>query len=403
MCHAPIVVPEVGGAEAHRCGATTRSMREAAERCVASGPDRVVLVSPHSPRHGRDWAAWEGSLRGSLARFRHKRERVDLPPDPAAIRELGVERGLRGELDHGAVVPLLFLTRAGWRGPTVVLAPPSPLGDAEQIGGALAAITGNTALIASGDMSHRLSEEAPAGYDPRARSFDRAFVEALRRGDWQGAIEAPEREIAAEDVIDSTKVAMASIQDPRSSEVLSYEGPWGVGYTVAVLHQAKPPLWAVARGAVGNRIRGDLWRLPDGGPPAQGVFVTIRRQGELRGCTGRMRPDAEFLYHEIAEIAIGSATRDRRFEPVRAWELPELRYEVSMLGDAERVVDSGVIDPKKHGVVVKLGDRRGVLLPALPHVDTAAKAIGLALRKAGIDPAEAYELARFRCRKVVQP
>ena len=378
-------------------------MREVADRCVASGPDRVVLVSPHSPRHGRIWGAWEGPLSGSLARFRHARERVDLPPDPTAIRALGLERGIRGELDHGAVVPLLFLARSGWRGPTVVLAPPWPLGDAEEIGGALAAIPGNTAVIASGDMSHRLSVEAPAGYDPQAQAFDRAFVGALRRGDWKGALGAPEREVAAEDVIDSTRTAMASIEDARSSAVLSYEGPWGVGYTVAVLHDEKPPLWAIARGAIESHIRGDAWRQPQGGPAARGVFVTLRKEGELRGCTGRLRPDAELLFHEIADIAVGSATRDGRFERVAVWELPELRYEVSLLGDAEPVEDSEMIDPRKHGVVVRLGKRRGVLLPAVEHVDTAAKAIGIALRKAGIDPRERYELARFRCRRVVQP
>ncbi len=378
-------------------------MNEVAQRCVAAAPDRVVVISPHSPRHRSIWGGWQGPIAGDLARFGHAEARLSLPPDPEALRALAPGHLPRGELDHGAVVPLLFLRRADWEGPTVVLAPPYPLDEDDAWGEALARLPGRTAVIASGDMSHRLREDAPAGYHPRAAEFDRSFVRALRRAAWRSALEAPARAEAAEDVIDSTRVAMVAAGGPLASEVLSYEGPWGVGYTVAILHDARPALYAIARCAVGCHVRGDRTRIPDRGPPGRGIFVTIRKGGELRGCSGRLRPAGEWLYREVAEVAVSSATRDPRFQAVEEEELPRLRYEVSSLGEIEPVADRSLLDPRVDGVIVSAGERRGVLLPALPFVESADQAIAIALRKAGIDPSEPFELKRFRAQKTTQP
>lgn len=404
MCHAPIVLPEVGGRDARECARTTRAMREVAARAVAAAPDRIVLVSPHSPRRHHEWSAWRGRHAGDLAAFGAPRVRVDLPDAPEVAEVLGLPAILSGEpLDHGAMVPLSFLWAAGWRGPTAILSLPWEDADARAVGEKLAALPGRTVVIASGDMSHRLQTDAPAGYHPRARDFDRAFVTALEQADWAAALGAPWREEAAEDVVESTAFAMGAAGAPRNPEVLSYEGPFGVGYTEAVLAEERPPLYAVARQAIRAALRRELYEPPPDDRPAAGVFVTLRKDGALRGCVGSIVPQSASLYEEIARMAPEAALADDRFPPVEAAELPDLQLEVSVLEPPEPVDDPATLDPAVWGVIVTSGWKRALLLPDIEGIDTVEQQLHAVRRKAGIRPDAPVRLERFRVRKEVQP
>jgi aromatic ring-opening dioxygenase LigB subunit len=140
-------------------------------------------------------------------------------------------------------VPLWFAAEAGWNGPTVVVI----LNSADQktviaLGETIAEAAGCTnrrvALIASGDMSHRLTIGAPLGYDPRGREFDAWLVNALRRGAYRDLLQLDPQldESAAQDVIGPLLVVLAALEfSAAGSELLSYEGPFGVGYGVAIL------------------------------------------------------------------------------------------------------------------------------------------------------------------------
>ncbi|MCK6506643.1 AmmeMemoRadiSam system protein A [Myxococcota bacterium] len=409
MCHAPIVHPHVAGADAWRCLATTRAMREVAARAVAARPDRLVLVSPHSPRLPGTFAAWGGRHQGDLADFRAPEVAVDLPdaPEVALALHLPLVPSRGAWLDHGAVVPLAFLWEAGWRGPTAVLALPGrEPPDAQAIGRALAHLAGRTAVIASGDMSHRLKPGAPAGYDPEARSFDLAFVEALQEDDWPAALRAQPRARAAEDVVDSTAVAMAAAGAPQQAEVLAYEGPWGVGYAEAVLADPQPPLYAVARRAIRDLVAGRRRPPPADGPPSQGVFVSLHQQGELRGCMGHVEPRHGSLYEEVVDVARLAASRDPRFPPVRADELDGMEIEVSVLEPPEPAWGPQDLDPAVYGVIATSVDHPGrgaLLLPGLEGVDTVEQQLAIVRRKGGISPHEAVTLERFTVRKEAAP
>jgi aromatic ring-opening dioxygenase LigB subunit len=252
MCHAPIVVPAVGGDRGADCATTTAAMRAVAGRLVGHRPDVLVVLSPHTPRARDGWGVLEADpVRGDLSAFRAPRERVELPGAPEARARLHAEalrQGVRTAhlapqpLDHGAMVPLWFLHEAGWRGPTVVVALPWLDLDAAVFGRVLRDAAGDErwAILASGDMSHRLLPGAPSGYHPEARAFDAAFVERLRARDLRAlsTIDPALRELAAEDVVTSAAVAAAAV-DHRADgcEVLAYEGPFGVGYCEAVLFE----------------------------------------------------------------------------------------------------------------------------------------------------------------------
>jgi aromatic ring-opening dioxygenase LigB subunit len=229
-------------------------MEAAAARVLAAKPDAVVVVSPHAPRHAHAFlVATDARAEGDFGRFGVPEVGASFPGSPARARAI-VEEAQRsavpaaasplGTLDHGALVPLWFLAAAGYEGPTVWMALPMHTEHArsEAMGRAIreAAVASGErwAFIASGDMSHRLSPDAPAGFSPRAHEFDEAVCAAVDRGDVAEIrrIASPLRELAAEDVVDSLDVALGvTHHDNRGHETLSYEGPYGVGYLIAVL------------------------------------------------------------------------------------------------------------------------------------------------------------------------
>ncbi len=425
MCHAPIVMPEIAGARGRDCAATTTAMQRTAERLVEADPDLLVVVSPHAPRHPTAWGLHRGdTIHGSFARFGVPSVSAEFRGSPEAARaiaRLAIEAGLsctalsEEPLDHGALVPLYFMARAGWRGPTLVMALPYPgTGTEETMGQVLRRAAEHSgeqwAILASGDMSHRLLPDAPAGYHPRAAEFDRRFVDALRTKNYARACSPdPElRELAAEDVVDSVRVACGATDfDTQGAKVLSYEGPFGVGYTEAILSdRSSPPraLRDIARHALAQHL-GVASEAPAELPPAwrkpRAVFVTLRTpDGELRGCIGQLSPTEQTMAAEVSRFALAAATEDPRFPPLRPEELDGLRIEISVLEPPEPIDSAAALDPKRYGVVVSRGHRRGVLLPNIDGVDTIGEQVRIACQKAGIALDENPDLQRFLVRKV---
>jgi AmmeMemoRadiSam system protein A len=127
-----------------------------------------------------------------------------------------------------------------------------------------------------------------------------------------------------------------------------------------------------------------------------GVFVCIKKGGELRGCIGTFLPCCDNVASETIRNAISAAGQDPRFLPVGKEELGQLSYSVDVLSPPEKVRDLSELDPKEFGVIVSCGARRGLLLPDLDGVDTVEDQLRIARMKAGIMPGEEAELFRFR-------
>ena len=94
-----------------------------------------------------------------------------------------------------------------------------------------------------------------------------------------------------------------------------------------------------------------------------GAFVTLRKDGQLRGCIGQIEPSADPLWHVVRKMAIEAALKDTRFPVVRADELDDIEIEVSVLTKPEKINDPYKIELGRHGVIVKKGLRSGVFLP----------------------------------------
>ncbi len=132
-----------------------------------------------------------------------------------------------------------------------------------------------------------------------------------------------------------------------------------------------------------------------------GVFVSLHKKGRLRGCIGTYLPVRKNIAEEIVENAISAATRDPRFPPVQARELKDIEISVDVLSEPEPVKSLDELDPKKYGVIVSKGSRRGLLLPDLEGVDSVEYQLEIAKQKAGLYgfPLQELDIQRFTVKR----
>jgi AmmeMemoRadiSam system protein A/AmmeMemoRadiSam system protein B len=443
--HPPIMVPEVGHEAIVEVQGSIAAMGELTRRLIASGAKTVVLVSPHAPLDPRAFVAYDDPrLYGDFGNFHAPETTVEAPLDEELLSAIAQEAKTRDydvlnlrscELDHGTAVPLYFLLRNGWQGRVVALGYSFLTNEDHLRFGACVSNAADrvgrpVALVASGDLSHRLQPNAPAGYNPTAHLFDEEVVDALNANSPERIINIDQevRRIAGECGYRSMLVALGATQHcTPSCEVLSYEAPFGVGYLVAQITNQKTQsrsastqkrstgavdraaakegreLPRLARAAVETFVL--TGRAPK--PPANesgllaeraACFVSIKtRAGDLRGCIGTIEPSRDTLGEEVMVNALGAATRDPRFKPVTVDELSQLRYSVDILSTPEPAMFAD-LDAKVYGVIVEdeSGNRRGLLLPDLEGIDTAIRQVEIASRKAGIPSEAPVKLSRFR-------
>lgn len=131
-----------------------------------------------------------------------------------------------------------------------------------------------------------------------------------------------------------------------------------------------------------------------------GVFVCLKKKGQLRGCIGTIQPVTACAAQEAIRNAISSATEDPRFLPVVEHELDDLDYSVDVLCPPQKIKDLSELDVKRYGVIVMKGARKGLLLPDIEGVDTVEQQLRIAMLKAGIIPGEEdVEIHRFEVKR----
>lgn len=447
--HPPVLLPEVGGGREREIAATDRAMRTAAETVAAWQPDVIIVSSPHTILY-RDYfhiAPGDGAV-GDMSRFGAPEVLIQASYDTLLREEIirraeaeGLHAGTLGqrdsELDHGVLIPLYYLRKAGVRCPIVRmgLSGFSPL-DHYRLGkcvqDAVNALGRRAVFLASGDLSHKLKADGPYGYAPEGPQFDDAVTHTMASGDFLEflTIDPALCERAAECGLRSFQV-MAGALDGLAVEpqLLSHEGTFGVGYAIALFpvtgrddsrcyekdyllakndrlatRKANEDPWVkLARRSLETYVKTSqrLTSLPEDLPTEMttqqaGAFVSLHKNGQLRGCIGTIAPTCENLAWEIVQNAISACSRDPRFSPVRPDELDELEYSVDVLGAPEPVDSPAALDPKTYGVIVSCGGRRGLLLPDLDGVDSVEAQLSIALQKGGIRENEPYKIERFK-------
>ncbi len=445
--HPPILLPEVGRGEEKKLAATQAAYCEAMARVAAHKPDTVVLISPHAEVYLDYFHISPGAFaHGDMRHFRAPEIKVDVAYDTTFVQKLtalaqkaDIPAGTQGErdaaLDHATLIPLRYLNRfytdyklvrLGVSG----LSPAAHYGLGKCIAQAADALNKRVVIVASGDLSHKLKEDGPYGFVKEGPVFDEKVTAALGAGDFLTLLSLPQSlaDAAGECGLRAFLVMAGALDRfAVSHELLSYEGPFGVGYGVAYFdvtgrdesrafdvryeadmrsenaarRQNEDAYVRLARYAVEHYVRtGRCPPLPEALPDAllsrrAGVFVSIKAFGALRGCVGTFAPTTGSVAQEILQNGVSACAEDPRFPPVGASELDDLAYSVDVLGEVERVLSPLRLDPKRYGVIVQKGNKRGLLLPDLDGVDTAAQQIAIAKQKAGIGASEEVALSRF--------
>lgn len=444
--HPPLAVSEVGQGREAGISATLASFNEVAEEIASLKPDTIVLVSPHTVSYADYFHISPGSgAEGDFSQFGARDVRIKADYDEEFVDTLSTKAdganfpaGKLGEqdnrLDHGVTVPLYFINKryTGYKLVRIGISGES-LPEHYRLGILIAETSlelgRRTVFIASGDLSHKLKSDGPYGFAAEGSEFDKMITESASSGDFLRWLKT-ERSFAdsAGECGLRSFIIMAGALDGKSVKpaLLSYEGPFGVGYAVCKFsvtgnapdrHFDKEYMnYEKERLGLIKASEGEYARLArhaaeyyvknkkDIDIPADlsgemlsnkaGVFVSVKKRGALRGCIGTIQPVADNIALEIIRNARSAVSADPRFSPVSESELGLLTYSVDILGSPE-VTDFAGLDPYKYGVIVTSGHKRGLLLPNLEGVDTAEEQVRIAREKAGISAGESCTLERF--------
>lgn len=452
--HPPLMVPAIGKRDLEKVQETIQGMRQLGREIADSRPDTLVFITPHGNVFQDAISVLaQPELKGDLGNFGHPEIKFAHANDLSLlsmlvkkVKNTGIDMVLVEEsryrlnpyLDHGITAPLFYLEEAGLKDtPLLALSYGLiPRVDLYRFGMLIQEAAGDlgrrVAVIASGDMSHRLKDDGPYGFNPAGPEFDRQIKELLEKGDFLNILELPDRlcEEAGECGYRSVLMLLGALNglkvEPR---IFSYEGPFGVGYLVAgfaiaegqgqdlyhILREKREqekkerrekesPLVRWARQCLEDYVlRGVRTPIPQELPEElkerAAVFVSLKKNGHLRGCIGTLQPVRENIALEIRENAISAGTQDPRFIPVEPHELDELVYSVDVLGEPEPITSLADLDPKRYGVIVRSGSRSGVLLPDLEGIDTPEQQVEIACQKAGIRKGEKFSMERFEVRR----
>ncbi len=452
--HPPIVIPEIGGTERVKAQSTEKGLNTLAQKVIAMKPDTVVIISPHGPVF-QDGIILNGTekLEGNFENFGVSEVGFKVANDRELIGEIEKECGTKGitalemthktateygtslKLDHGVLVPLYFLKKAGYEGSLVsvtmgLLNYPQLYNFGVCLQKAAEKVGRKVVVIASGDLSHCLTKDAPAGYTPEGTVFDKKLVDLLSQFNPLELANLEDNLIkgAGECGLRPILMMLGALDGYEvNSDIISYEGPFGVGYLVAGFNIERKNVKVSLVDAMFNRSKDKVRKRRENESPfvslarrslehfistgkkipvttedkelmdRAGVFVSIKKDGQLRGCIGTTSPTKVNVADEIIENAISAGVRDPRFFPVEEDELDSLMYSVDVLGQSEPIEDLGQLDVKRYGVIVQsLKDGSvGLLLPNLEGIDSVEEQVRIAREKAGIGQAEPIKLKRF--------
>lgn len=450
--HPPVIIPQIGSKESEKLLKTKTALQQLAHKFeqIKEEIDTVIFITPHGPVFQDAVSIWRNdTLSGNLGRFNDFTEfqyENDLALGLEIIREAERKQIMMAQLDekistsfhidisldHGVLVPASFFSFA--KKTKMIPISIGLLGYDElyQFGMAVAMAIEKTekkvAVIVSGDLSHRVTEEAPGGYHQRGSEFDQQVISLLKEKAVIQLInlESDLIETAGECGFRPLIIGLGLLDTyDFAPEVLSYEAPFGVGYLVcdfAVKGKNSPSRSTHIQAYYKNKIanmranesapvklaRQTVESLIGGGKvttapkvisgfdkPA-GVFVSLKKNQHLRGCIGTIEPTKKNATYEIVANAIGAAVNDPRFNPVTLEELDYLEYSVDLLTELEQVEDKKQLNPKKYGVIVEANSKKGLLLPDLSGVDTVEQQLAIAIDKAGISKEEDFTIKRFQ-------
>ena len=438
--HPPLIVKEVGNGREKEIEKTKKSYEIIANEIGELKPDTIIIISPHAPLYSDCFYISKGErLNGSFAKFGASEvvfnEEVDTELEKEIVEIANDNKIIINEgnqlLDHGSMVPLYFIRQKYQNFKVIVLGFSFlSLITNYQMGKivkkAIDKINRKVVVIASGDLSHKLKEYGPYGFEKEGPIYDEKIMDILSNKRFNELLDF------YEDYLDLVAecghrsfIMMSGILDgiDVKAKMYSHEDVTGVGYGICSFYPEKEDsnrlyydkylanekekvkssdeYVNLAKETIINYIKNNkIIDIPNNIPTElinnkSGVFVSIHEFGRLRGCIGTICSTKENIAKEIIDNAISAATKDPRFEIITEDELDFLEVNVDVLSKPEEIDDESLLDPKKYGVIVTSGFKRGLLLPDLEGIDTVKEQIEIAMKKGNIYKDEKIRLERF--------
>ncbi|PKM93639.1 MAG: AMMECR1 domain-containing protein [Firmicutes bacterium HGW-Firmicutes-1] len=460
MPHPPILIHAIGNGKEQESRSTLEGMSNLAKAIQLEKPDTIIFISPHGNSFSNGTCIlYSDELYGDFSDFGnretmfHKSVNKDLAMnifnrlEDAFItvvlmdQKTAKQYGVKVQLDHGVMVPMHFIDEHYSQYKVVHITPGfTDLEENYRIGKLIDEAISNSEekilIVCSGDLSHALSDEGPYQYHPEGKTFDEVVRHSIENGDPLSLLSLSNHiiEEAAQCGLRSFLMGFGAMDGVHfESKVLSYEGPFGVGYLTGMLmksEQTKESFIQVmkeqkqsqytertnnedqyitlARKTIEEYVRtGKRLNLEyvkehfteeffnNGISKRSGVFVSIHKGGKLRGCIGTISAVADHLIDEIIYNSISASSNDTRFDAISKEELMDLEIKVDILFEQEAIHSKKELDVKKYGVIVEKGAKRGLLLPNLEGIDDVEQQVSIAMQKAGIDHEEGMKLYRF--------
>lgn len=449
--HPPIAVHEVGKGEEEKIQVTIDAFNIVASEIARKSPDTIIIITPHGPLFNDAIAlSYEDSIKGNLGRFSAPNVKFNVSIDLPLTRKIAQYAGkddiitvlmtkdtaksynMKLELDHGTMVPLYFINKKYKEYNLVHITygflPKMQLYKFGMcIKKAVEDSDVDAVFIASGDLSHMLKEDGPYGYNPYGEKFDSEIISLLKAGDVSGIFNMDKTTIekAGECGLRSYYVMLGVMNGCEfRGNLLSYEDSFGVGYSIMSFYtkeaniniyeilidenrkrfkqkiETSNPYLRLARESLtfflasGKYMDVPSYVTKKMISEKRGVFVSLKKEGQLRGCIGTVFPVTENVAEEIIRNAVEAGLYDPRFVAVTEDELEDIDFSVDVLTEPEKAT-MGELDPKKYGVIVRSRGKTGLLLPDLDGVDTVEEQLSIALQKAGIGKNEKYSIEKF--------
>ena len=415
--HPPLAVYEVGGLRTNDIKTTIDNYNKIAKEISKLKPDTIVISSPHAPLY-RDafYILNDSSVKGDLSRFGASNisfnEKVDIEFKDTLI-ELAESKNIpiakeSVPLDHGTMVPLYFIEKY-IKDFNIVLIGLSDISQESnyEMGTLVKEVTDKlnrrVVYIASGDLSHKLQEYGPYGFDEMGPVYDEKVMDVMKNARFHELLTFDKELLdrASECGHRSFIMMSGALKDTKvTPKYYSHEDITGVGYGICSYYPIDKYI-ELARLTIDEYIRNnkiyDINNVEDEEllNKKEAVFVSIHKNGDLRGCIGTVVPTKNSVAEEIISNAISASTRDPRFPRVRIDELSSLEINVDELSESVIVKSLAELDPKKYGVIVTSGYKRGLLLPDLEGVDTVEEQLSIAKRKGDITDNDDITIEKF--------
>lgn len=480
--HPPIILEEIGGDERAKAKCTIEGMVMLGKKVAKLKPETIIFLTPHGNSFSNGTCLLgEPELKGDFSQFGHneitfnKKVNTELTDmifncfeekDFVSVmmnHELAKSYNIKTKLDHGVMVPMYFIDQFYTNYNIVHITPgQTPLEENYFIGKLIKDMVDEytfdnptkVLLVCSGDLSHALLDSGPYSFNENGPVFDLMMREAIETKAPLKLLKLGNKciEGAAQCGLRSYLMGFGYFDGLEyESKVISYEGPYGVGYLTGFLEIDKGPVCnhekdqrgevkggsklsyietiqeiinnrynqriakeddyiKLARKTIEHYVRtskkfdineaikhGTKFSegfLTEAGHMKAGAFVSLHKDDKLRGCIGTTQSTNPNLIDEIIFNAISACSSDPRFHQVEEDELKDLEISVDILKPFEPIDSMNELHIKKYGVIVEQGYKRGLLLPNLDGVDNVYEQVSIAKQKAGIVSGE-VKLYRF--------